>query len=62
MSTKVTFNEIETLKRIERDLNEALEYELLNDRAYLKHFRTLEKRCRIIRKARRKLERLYRCQ
>ena len=62
MNTKTPFNEIETLKRIKADLEEAIEYEYLNDRAYLKHFRILQKRCRIVTRAIRKLERLHRCQ
>lgn len=62
MSTKTTFNEIETLKRIKADLEEAIGYEYLNDRAYLKHYRILLKRCRIVTRAIRRLERLQRCQ
>ena len=62
MSTKVTFNEIETLERIEAELDEAIEYEYLNDRAYTRHFRTLEKRRRIVHKAVNKLKKLQEAQ
>lgn len=62
MSTKTTFNELETLKRIKAELDEAIEYEYLNDRAYLRHYRILEKRRRIVVKAIRRLGRLRRCQ
>ena len=62
MSTKTIFNEVETLKRIKAELDGAIEYEYLNDRAYLKHCRILQKRCRIVTRALRRLERLQKCQ
>lgn len=52
------FDEIATLERVERELNEALEYELLNDRAYTGHFRTLEKRWCIVHRTIKKLKKL----
>lgn len=58
MFTKTTFNEIETLRRIERDLAEAIEYERMNDRDYTSHFLALKKRHKIIRRAIKRLERL----
>ena len=62
MFTGTTFNEIETLKRIKAELDEAIEYEYLNDGAYLRHYRILEKRRRITFTTVRRLGRLWRCQ
>lgn len=52
------FNELKTLEAIEAELSEALEYELLNDRAYLRHFKILEKRWKIVHKAVKRLRKL----
>lgn len=52
------FNEIETLKRIRSELDEALNYLYEQDLAYSLKYRELKKRYRIIDKAIKKLERL----